>query len=79
MRVVRCGNNQFLGSCTTDHQKSLSQKLMVIDLNDIVKDRCKGYILHIYVIRTVIKVDFWGCLVLLYRFEPSRQADWRGQ
>lgn len=60
MRVVKCGTNQFLGRGTTDHQKSLSQKLMVIDLNDIVKDRCKGCILHIYVIRTVIKVDIFG-------------------
>lgn len=59
MRVVKCGNNQFSGSGTTDHQKSLSQKLMVIDLNDIVKDRYKVCILHIYVIRIVIKVDFF--------------------
>lgn len=31
---------------------------MVIDVNDLLEDRCKGYILYVYVIRTVIKVDF---------------------
>lgn len=45
---------------------------MVIDLNNMLKDRYRGGILHVYVTRTVIKVDFLGRLVL---FTDLDQAD----
>lgn len=38
-------------------KKLVSHKLVVIDLNNILKNRYKGRILHVYVIRIVIKVD----------------------
>lgn len=39
-------------------KKLVSHKLLVIDLNNILKNRCKGCNLHVYVIWIVIKVDF---------------------
>lgn len=52
-------------------KKLVSHKLLVIDLNNILKNRCKGCNLHLCDMDSY-QGGLLGCLVLLYSLGSSR-------